>query len=59
MENTMSTLLNEQLAREVARVLNEQAEQERRVRQLLRAKKLARHAERTAARARIALARAI
>lgn len=55
----MSTTLNEELAREVARALLEQAEQERRVRQLLRAKRLARQAERTAARARLALARAI
>lgn len=55
----MSALLNEQLAREVARVLLEQAEQERRVRQLLQAKKIARQAEKAAARARLALARAI
>lgn len=55
----MSTLLTEELAREVARAMLEQAEQERRIRQLLNAKRLARQAERTAARARIALARAI
>ena len=46
------SLLNEQLAREISRALLQQVEQERRVRQLLRAKELARQAERSAARAR-------
>lgn len=55
----MSTLLTEALAREVARELVEQNERERRIRQLLKAKQLARQAEHAAARARIALARAI
>lgn len=55
----MSTLLNEELAREMDRELRRRIEQERRIRQLLNAKRLARQAERTAARARIALARAI
>lgn len=55
----MSTMLNEDLARELARVIVQQAEQDRRVRELLRAKRLTRQAERTAAKARLALARAI
>jgi len=55
----MSTLLNEELARELTRELADQIERERRIRQLLNAKRLARQAEQAAARARIALARAI
>lgn len=55
----MSSLLTEALARELARELVEQSERERRIRQLLNAKRLARRAELTAARARLALARAI
>jgi hypothetical protein len=55
----MNTLLNEELAREMIRQLSEQVERERRIRQLLNAKRLARQAEQAAARARLALARAI
>lgn len=55
----MSTIVETDLAREVARALIEQAEQQRRVNELLRAKKVTRRAERGAARARVALARAI
>jgi len=59
MEKNMSTLLNEALARDMARMLAEENERERRIRQLLNAKRLARQAELAAARARLALARAI
>lgn len=55
----MSTLAPPDLAREVARALIEDAEQRRLVNDLLRAKRLARKAERTAAKARVALARVI
>ncbi|MGN6722818.1 MAG: hypothetical protein ACTHJM_09410 [Marmoricola sp.] len=55
----MSTLVNEEIVREVIHARVHEASQERRVRQLLRAKRLARRAEKAAARARIALARAI
>jgi len=51
--------MSKELAREVARALLANSEQERRVRQLLQAKELARRAERRAARTRVALARAI
>lgn len=55
----MSGLHDEELAREIARVLVRKAEQDRRVRQLLRAKRFARQTENAASRARLALARAI
>ena len=59
MDKPMSTLLMQELAREIERSRVEEAAQERRIRQLLQAKRLARKAELTAARARLALARAI
>ena len=55
----MHTLAREELVREVIHARLQEASQERRIRQLLRAKRLARQAEQAAARARLALARAI
>lgn len=59
MEKKMSTLVREEIVREVIHARVVEASQERRIRQLLRAKRLARRAEQAAARARLALARAI
>ena len=59
MEKKMSTLVREEFVREIIQSRVEEAAQERRIRQLLLAKRLARKAELSAARARLALARAI
>lgn len=55
----MSILLTEEAVRQVTQARLEEAEERRRIHQLLLAKRLARRAELAAARARLALARAI